>query len=467
MTYPEVIRYLNSFIDYEKIPRYSYKQSFKLERIKDFLKAINDPQDNLKCIHIAGTKGKGSTCAFIAYILRQAKFKVGLYTSPHLFDFRERIRVLDPRPETRDQKPEFEGMISSEELTALVERLRPHIDRYNSQSKYGALSFFEVYTTLAFMYFKEKKVDFCVLETGLGGRLDATNTTNSLIAAITPISYEHTQQLGRALTDIASEKAGIIKSYVTRHTSQALIVISAPQKEEVIEIIRNRCKQMDARLYEVGKDIALQKKEFSQNRQRFNINSEFGRMTDLEIKLLGNHQIINATVAVAVILALSRFYQVKLNLEAVKNGLYNTNWPGRFEIVPEKPLVILDGAQNRASAQALRETLIENFPNRSIILILGISQDKDIKGICQILIPISDEVILTQADNPRAADVASIEQIIRSQKPKYRNQIIKTKEVGEAIGIAKKKARPEDLILVTGSLFVVGEARQIYTKSSY
>ena len=462
MTYPEVVKYLDSFIDYEKIPKYAYPQSLTLERVAELLKILNNPQDELKCIHIAGTKGKGSTCAFIAYILSEAQFRVGLYTSPHLSDFRERIRILEPTPNTQDPRSDFEGMISREELTALVKNLKPNIEKYNSQSKHGALTFFEIYTALAFMHFKEKKVDFCVLETGLGGRLDATNKADPLITAITSISYEHTNQLGKTLTKIASEKAGIIKARLRLATrSSSLTVISAPQEKEAIEVIRKRCKHQVARLYEISKDITFQIVESHSLYQRFNIDGVLGRLTDLKIGLLGRHQIINATLAVAVILALRKFYSARVSLESIKNGLYNTTWPGRFEIIQGKPLVALDGAQNRASAQALKDLLIEQFPNRRIILLLGISQDKDIRGICQVLIPISEEVILTQADNPRATDTETIEQILRCQIPNVKCKITKIRRVKEAMALAQKKARPEDLILVTGSLFLVGELRDL------
>lgn len=472
MTYPEVIKYLESFINYERISHYPYKQSFKLERIEEFLNNLGDPQDKLKSIHIAGTKGKGSTCAFIANILRQAQFKAGLYTSPHLSDFRERIRILNPSPERRFSLFEYEGMISEEELIALVEKLRPDIDKYNSQSIYGALSFFEVYTALAFEYFKEKEVDFAVLETGLGGRLDATNTVNSLIAAITSISYEHTRQLGRTLTEIASEKAGIIKSssQLTAHSLQLIthnlqaVVITAPQEKEVIEVIRNRCKKEDAILYEIGKDITFERVELCRNYQCFDINGVFGKVTDLKINLLGTHQIINATLAAAVVLALNKFFKVRLKLEAIKNGLYNTIWPGRFEIISKKPLVVLDGAQNLASAKALRETVNERFPGKRIVLVLGVSKDKDIAGICKELCPLACEIILTQADNPRAADVDTIKQTISSQLTASSSQLYKAKRVEDAIELAKKRTRVEDLILVTGSLFLVGEAREFLLK---
>jgi len=305
MSYPEVIKYLELFINYEKIPAFTYKESLKLERIKDFLSTFNNPQKNLKCIHIAGTKGKGSTCAFITYILREAGYKVGLYTSPHLSDFRERIRILNPKSEIRNPKQipnpksqiqkleDFERMISKEDLVRLTEKLKADIEKFNSQSKCDPLSFFEVYTALAFTYFKEEKVDFAVLETGLGGRLDATNVVNPLVCAITPLSYEHTQKLGNTLREIATEKAGIIKAQSSKLKAQNLIVISAPQEKEALEVIRNKCKEVGARLYEVNKDIFYEKANSG-----FSLIGLFGEYSCLKINLLGEHQWINAAVAV-------------------------------------------------------------------------------------------------------------------------------------------------------------------------
>ncbi len=456
MTYPAAIDYLNSFVDFEKVSHYSYDSSLKLERVKEFLQALNNPQNDLDCIHVAGTKGKGSVCAFIAYILREAGFKIGLYTSPHLEDFRERIRILNPRPKPGISLSEFEGMIKEQDLAQLVEKLKPEIEAYNSGTKYGKLSFFEVYTALAFTYFKENQVDFVILETGLGGRLDATNTVNSLIAVITPISYEHIEYLGNSLAEIALEKAGIIKN-------QKLTVISAPQQRHAKEVIRLKCKQQSATLCEVGKDITYHLSEAKPRaKQRFNIDGVFGRLEDLSIGFLGKHQVDNAVVAVGAVLALGRSCLKAIGVETINKGLASTLWPGRFEIIQRnKRLFILDGAQNGASAKALKETIVQNFSNRRVIIIFGISADKDITGVCEVLVKVADEIILTQADNPRAAPVDVIEEIVKSCNRKLGAQITKTNTVEKAIELACSSTDSEVVVLITGSLYLVGEARKI------
>ena len=441
MTYPETLTYLDSFINYEKLNAYSYKESLKLERISGFLKLIGDPQLYLKCVHIAGTKGKGSTSAFIAYILREAGYKTGLYTSPHLSSFRERIRILQPYKQGEDRVvgEDFEGMISEEELVSITERLKPAIEGYNKGSAYGPLSFFEAYSAAAFLYFKENKTDYVVLETGLGGRLDATNAVDSLVSVITPVSYEHTQKLGNTLKKIAAEKAGIIKCPQP--------VISAPQEEEARGVIIGRCQEYGARLYEVGKDVSYQKED-----KGFTVRGINSSYDDLKIKLIGDHQLINAAAAVGAVEALEAS-GAKISPALVRSGLAQTSWPGRCEVVSANPWVVLDGAQNIASSRALKEAVKGYFKYERLIMVLGISGDKDIKGMCRELYSLADTVILTKADNPRGALPQELSANFTG-KPFYLTPGIKEAK-GKAFSLYKKG----DLILVCGSLFVVGEFR--------
>ncbi len=415
MTYQQAARYLASFINYENIRSYRYNKSCKLSRIKSFLCLLGNPQDSFKSIHVAGTKGKGSTCAFISYILKEAGFKVGLYTSPHLTDFRERIRILPGRKEGG-----FEGMITKEELTRLVVFLKPLIKEYNRKSKLRPLTFFEVYTALAFLYFKNNSIDFAVLETGLGGRLDATNAVDSELCVITPISYEHTDKLGKTLKRIAYEKAGIIKK-------NGAIVVIAPQEEEALSALRLRCGKFNAKLFEVKK---IQK---------------------FKIRLIGEHQLVNAAVAVKAVLSL----KINPGIEVIKKGLYNTSWPGRCEILKKKPFVVIDGAQNVASIKALIKAIRDNFNYDKIILIIGLSSDKDIAGISRIIRGFADNFIITKAKSKRAMDTRIIAGYLRDK-----NYCI-TESVREAKEKAMRLAGKNDLILVTGSLFVVGEFRGI------
>lgn len=442
MTYPETVQYLESFVNYEKAADYPYKVSFKLGRVKSFLEMIGNPQEDLRCLHIAGTKGKGSTCAFTAYILREAGYKVGLYTSPHLSDIRERIRILaGVAPSARHQaQGDFEGMIPRDDMRALVEKFKPVIEEHGKYSGQGRLSFFEVYTSLAFIYFKEKSVDFAVLETGMGGRLDATNALNSLAAAITPISYEHTQYLGATLREIALEKAGIIKN-------PGLPVVSAPQEKEAAEVIGHRCLETGARLYEVGRNITYRRLKDS-----FEIKGPCGNYPELKIRLLGEHQLVNAATAVGLIDAL-RQRNLNITQDAVRKGLYNTLWPARCEVISAGPFVVLDGAQNASSMRALREALERNFKYRKLVLVFGISADKDIKGMSSEIAGLADTVILTRSGNPRAADPEGVSRYFRC------GDIRITQSVKEAKALAGSIAKEEDLILVCGSLFVAGEYR--------
>ena len=439
MTYKDAITYLESFIDYEQLASFDYGRSLRLDRMQQFADLLGNPHRALRCIHITGTKGKGSTAAMVAAILKEAGFRVGLYTSPHLVSFRERIRINDE-------------WISEEELCGTLERIRPIIDDID---KAGDLypTFFEVYTALAFSYFKEKAVDFTVLEVGMGGRLDATNIIERpLCCGITQISYEHTQRLGNTLREIATEKAGIIK--------ENTVCVSSLQEEPVRAVLEAACSRERARYYEVGKDLYLREEQLSGRAgsgRSFSVWGIFGEYPMLEVGLLGDHQFMNAATAIGLVESL-RFYDIIIKSDAIRAGLRNVQWSGRLQVIQRNPTVVVDGAQNRASARALKEAIQKHFRFNRVVLVLGISKDKDIPGICEELEPISDVILLTRAKVPRAEEPAALKRYIKKEA-------LVTCGVDEALGKAEALAAPNDVIVVTGSLYVVGEAIQVCQRS--
>lgn len=430
MTYPEALHYLDSFINYEKQDRYDYKDSFRLDRMKKLVRLLGDPQAGINSIHIAGTKGKGSTCAIVYSILRSAGFRVGLYTSPHLVSFCERIRIDD-------------SLISEDDVGRLLDKVRPAVDGMGSDRP----TFFEVYTALACLYFNEQKVDFAVYEVGLGGRLDATNVVEPLVCAITPISYEHMDKLGNTLGEIASEKAGIIKD--------GSICVIAPQEKESAEAIGRICRERKARAIFVGRDIRFKELAADDRREVFSVSGLSEEYPSLEMGLLGPHQVANAATAIGIVEALG-FHNITIRPDAIKKGVALAEWAGRLEIMRRSPLIILDGAQNRSSAKALASAIKRSFKYKELILVLGVSKDKDIKGITGELFPISSRVILTKSKiAERAMEPSRIKELAGPA------DAIMTSDVSDALKKAVSMAGPDDMVLVTGSLFVVGEAREL------
>ncbi len=416
----EVKSYLDTFVNFESLLHRLGPEDFSLNRIKKFLDLAGNQPKNLKIIHVAGTKGKGSTCAFLASILQEAGYKVGLYTSPHLHRVNERIRILNT--DNVRSKDNFSGAISDEELASVLTTLRPFAAAIQNEG--NVLTFFEVLTVAALCYFAKVGVDVAILETGLGGRLDATNVLDSSVAVITPVSLDHTRILGSALSQIAAEKAGIIKN------SHQKVVI-APQEKEAMDVVLARCREFGVEPILVCPD----------------------KYEDLKTSLKGKHQILNAATALEVA-AVLKTMGLKIDDAAISEGLKHVRWSGRFELLRQNPDVIVDCAHNAASAKALVLTLMEEYPYRRVILVLGISEDKDAGAICSHLKDSAAHIILTKAHHPRAHLFKEAEgKDYFGGKP---FEIIES--LPRALEKASQIADPKDVILVTGSIFVVAEA---------
>ncbi len=437
--------YLNSFINFESHLHNVSSRSFNLARVYRLLCALGDPHKELKFIHVAGTKGKGSTCVFIASILRAAGYKVGLYTSPHLYRIHERIRVLEPTAKGFDR--DFDGSIPDDQLKSVLLKLRPKFEKFRHDKILGDLTYFEVLTAVALSYFSQRKTDIVVLETGLGGRLDATNAVDALVNVITPIGFDHTHLLGKTLEKIAREKAAIIKHSFSR-------VVAAPQDPKAMNVILKQCRDLKIEPVVVGKDVQCLKVGQDKSKLSFYVRSGRQVYKDLKTGLLGDHQMKNAAAAVAVIELLPEF-GFAIGPKAVRQGFQQARWPGRFEIIKKNPTVILDCAHNVDSARALVRTFKQLFSHRKAVVLLGISSDKDVDGICRVLNAIAHTVILTRADHPRA-HIFNLPHIRRLFKGKT---VADLPDVKDALRQAHKSAGRSGIILATGSVFLAAEAR--------
>ena len=394
---------------HKKILNYLYslessKIKLGLENIQSLLNKIGNPEKQLKCIHVAGTNGKGSVCAMLFYILKEAGYKVGLYTSPHLKKFNERIRVN-------------EHLITDKEIVDYFLRIKPHLTNQ---------SFFEITTAMAFLYFNDKNVDFAVLEVGLGGRLDATNVVVPLVSVITNIGLEHTELLGNTIETIAFEKAGIIKNKVPVVTGV---------KEKVLKVIKKISKEKNAPLFVVK------------------------RYADVKFNYLnGNFQQQNKDIVLTTINTLKKFYPIKINKNQIKNGLKKTQWPARFQFISKN--VLVDCAHNPSGFEVLkRELKILKHKNNieNLIFVIGIQQDKNIPIMLKTLKPLIFKIIFTKSKHEKASKP---QYLLHTFKKISKNESIKTKIINNpknALSHATKIANKRDLIVVTGSIYMVGE----------
>lgn len=431
-TYSDAVDYLYGFVNWEVERHMRYTaEVMTLERPRRVLAALGNPHLRYPVIHITGTKGKGSVGAMCQAACRLSGLRAGLYSSPHLQDFRERFRIDD-------------RLISEDEFVAMVNRLRPVVDGIED------ITWFEVTTGLGFLYFAEQQVDIAVVEVGLGGRLDATNVVTPVVSVITSLSYDHMHLLGDSLAEIASEKAGIIKPGVP--------VVSAPQPPEALDVLTRTASVQHAPLTLIGRDWLYTPEPGTPDGTRFTAGLA-GQVPDTYFTALaGEHQVLNAAVALAA-LDHARQAGVRITAEGIRAGFERVDWPGRLEVAGEAPLLVLDAAHNAASARRLRAALDELFTRRPLVLVFGASADKDVAGMFDALLPITHSLIASQAVHPRALDPDAIESVARSVG--YQGPVYLIPQVDKALHTAAGLAGPEGMVCVTGSLFIIGEVRTL------
>ncbi|MCF8720946.1 bifunctional folylpolyglutamate synthase/dihydrofolate synthase [Nitrospina gracilis] len=399
-----------------------------LENTTDLLEALGNPQHKIPAVHIAGTKGKGSTAAFVESILRAAGFRTGLYTSPHIRHFSERIQV------NRQPIPE-DAMVDG------ILRIKETSERIGVP-----VTFFEFGTALAFQYFVEQKVDWNIIEVGMGGRLDSTNTCQGEVCIVTSISRDHESSLGTELPRIAFEKASIIKDTCT--------VVTGVHQPEVFRVIEDRAQAFNCRLLQLGRDFKINLRSHLPGGLTFDYESPAGNFEGLTSSLLGRYQAHNAAMAIAACQALAP-KGVALTPDIVQRGLATAQWAGRLEVVSESPLTILDCAHNLDSLQKLMEALVELYPARKLRVVLGIMQDKPYRECIEIAAQFAHHITLTRPRQDRSLNPADLAGESFSIGPL---EIIE--DVPQALIANQKQCGPDELICVTGSIFTVAEARE-------
>ncbi len=443
--YQSALDYLYSFVDFSLTRQDRLAAAnFDLQRMLDLMALLGDPQNSYPIIHVAGTKGKGSTAAMIASVLQNCGYRVGLYTSPHLQDYTERIQVNRQN-------------ISHADLVKLVEGIRPFVD------KVAGLTTFEITTALGFQAFAAAKVDIAVMEVGLGGRLVANNIITPLVSVITPLSYDHMNVLGNTLTQIATEKAGIIKPNRP--------IVLAPQEETPRKVIETIAAERSAPLIRVGIDYLFSPLTHSLEGQSLNIwaKEEQPLMDEyiekdgksswqplrLGIPLLGYHQVQNAATAYAALIEV-RKQGIKISNAAILKGFAAVQWPARFELLSRDPLLVIDSAHNQDSALKLRLAMDDYLGSKPVVLVFGVSEDKDIWGMFTQLMPRIQALVATQSTHPRALAANKLVELAHQ----FGRPALATVDITSALENAIKLAGQEAAVVVAGSIFVAAAARE-------
>jgi len=425
MNYEESMEYINNTT--------KFGMNLGLQRINKLLEYMGNPQKGLKYIHIAGTNGKGSVTAMISKILMESGYKVGIYTSPYLQRFSERIKINSQE-------------ISKEDIARLVTYIAPLVEKV-IEDGYEHPTEFEIITAVMFQYFNEKKVDFAVLEVGLGGRLDSTNVIDPLVSVITSISYDHMGVLGDTIEKIAYEKAGIIK--------ENGVVVTYPQVKEASDVIKKVCQEKNAQLIEVNDHVTL--KNYSIDGQFFDtiVNNE--NFEDIFISLLGDYQLLNAKTAIMAIKALS-IRGIDIDKQKIYEGLKKVKWPGRLEVMRKSPVILLDGAHNIQGIQSLKGALLKYFKYDKLVLVMGVLKDKQVHEMCSELMPMADVIITTRPESDRAMSAQELGKIASA----YCKNVYVSETMEEAFekGI-KHVTGKNDLLLFCGSLYMIGHIRSM------
>ncbi|MDH5186172.1 MAG: bifunctional folylpolyglutamate synthase/dihydrofolate synthase [candidate division WOR-3 bacterium] len=422
MNFKQATCFLDSLINYERTASPYY--DFKLERFRNLLKDLGNPQEKLKnVILVAGTKGKGSVCHFLESALDNCGLRTGHFTKPHLFSVCERVRV--------SKQP-----IGKIDFARLIAKIKSKVIKHKC-------TYFEAITALAFLYFLENDLDYTILEVGLGGRLDSTNVTEPIVSVITRIGLDHTEVLGDSISKIASEKSAIIHN-------QAYVVCSQ-QRPMALKIIKKRVLETDSKLFLMGRDLKIENEKVSIEGCRFTAKLDNKRV-NFDIPVLGRHQIENAATGLGVLQRLMAFDK-RINWDRIIQGFKQVKIPARCQIVRDKPMIIVDVAHNPDSALALAET-IQEILVKDVTLIFGASKEKLVKEMLKILSPITKRVILTRAKSPRAYDPKDLAELIEP----YSISFQLTKSVKEAIGEMVKTTSKDELVVITGSFYVAGEA---------
>ncbi|MFZ7102302.1 MAG: bifunctional folylpolyglutamate synthase/dihydrofolate synthase [Peptococcaceae bacterium] len=424
MNYQESLKYLHELC--------KFGINLGLERITMLLNLLGNPHRQIAALHIAGTNGKGSTSAMIAGILKEAGLKVGVYTSPHLHSYSERIRI------NGEDIADHDFAAGMAELKEFV----PEVLRLTGENP----TEFEILTALAFQYFAKEKVDIMVIEVGMGGRLDSTNVVTPLISVITSISRDHIDYLGPTLADVAREKAGIIKAKVP--------VISAFQEECVESVLADTARKLASPLYFI-KNYKVKQTSFSSRGQIFDLVTETNHYNNLELPLLGDHQLENAVTAVKTVELLQSYGWPVINAHIMR-GLKKVKWPGRLEYHALQKHVLFDGAHNPEGAKVLAEAIPKYFHYKKLIMVMGVLEDKDKKDIIKYLGPLGNVFVITKPPNQRAGNWQSLSELLEP----YAADIFAEEDFQQAMNIAFDLAAEDDLICITGSLYLLGESRK-------